>query len=105
MKAFIDRMIVAARNYLFPERSARRMQPSQEPRKTVRVYLARQRFKDGRVMLRRWSPDVPGVPEGGLYQAQTKPARDWIARAGAPRWRDDKPQTVPMGMEPFEVLE
>ena len=39
----------------------------------LRVYLALQRFANGRVMYRRWSPD--GDVPGGPFEARTKAPR------------------------------
>lgn len=46
----------------------------------VRIYLALQEMVDGRVQFRRWSPDMPGVPAGGLNEKQTLQAHLWVQR-------------------------
>ena len=46
----------------------------------VRIYLALQKIEDGRVQFRRWSPDMPGVPVGGVFAKQTMEAHLWMQR-------------------------
>lgn len=83
----------------------------------VRIYLALQEMVDGRVQFRRWSPDMPGVPVGGLNTKQTLDAHLWIQRMvyrcakdvikPAVQW--EEPMIVPdvffTRVPPFEVLE
>ena len=70
----------------------------------IRIYLALQEMVDGRVQFRRWSPDMPGVPAGGLNEKQTKEAHLWIQRMV---WVCAKNDIKPMVMweEPMSVLD
>lgn len=65
----------------------------------MRVYLALQKFADGRVMYRRWSPD--GDVPGGPFEARTEEAKSWLTRAGGPVWKGARTK-VP-GVPPFRV--
>jgi hypothetical protein len=68
----------------------------------MRIYLALQVFKDGRIMFRRWTPDnASGAPSGGAFQAQTLDAFQWLHCAGMPVW----PEIANIEhTDPFEVL-
>lgn len=66
----------------------------------LRVYLALQRFANGRVMYRRWSPD--GDAPGGPFEARTEEAKNWLTRAGGPVWKGARTK-APRGVSPFRV--
>ena len=79
----------------------------------IRVYLALQEFKDGRVMFRRWSLDTDKLP-GGLYQKQDVAAFRWFMSQSwnfefFPLWHDDfmalTTEEDMRNVVPFEVLE
>ena len=83
----------------------------------IRIYLALQEMVDGRVQFRRWSPDMPGVPAGGLNAKQTMAAHLWMQRmvyrcakdgvTPAVKW--EEPMCVSewffLKVPPFEVAE
>lgn len=78
----------------------------------IRVYLALQDFKDGRVMFRRWSLDTDQLP-GWLYQKQDVASFRWLLSQAwnfefFPLWHEDfKSVTTEADMRnvvPFEVL-
>jgi hypothetical protein len=75
---------------------------------TIRIFLALQEFADGRVMFRRYSPDVEGHLPGGTFQRQTIQAFGWLHYAGMPLWVDGKVightgTTPQVNRDPFEV--
>ena len=80
-----------------PQRHAFNDEPVRAQPQRLRVYLALQKFADGRVMYRRWSPD--GDVPGGPFEARTEEAKSWIARAGGPVWKGARTK-VP-GVPPF----
>ena len=76
-------------------------EPVRSQPQRMRVYLALQKFADGRVMYRRWSPD--GDVPGGPFEARTEEAKNWLARAGGPVWKGARTK-VPGGVSPFRVV-
>lgn len=59
--------------------------------RTIRIYLAHQRIADGRVQIRRWSPDrVSTIGKAGPlflgFERQSSQATAWLAANGEPTW-------------------
>lgn len=85
----------------------------------VRIYLALQEIADGRVQFRRWSPDIPYLPNGdGQNARQTIDAHLWIQRmvykcakegiTPPVKWVDGRPTITDdflQKIRPFEVVE
>ena len=74
---------------------------------TIRIYLAWQRIKDGRVQIRRWSPDraVNSAQNKYVflgYERQSVGALLWLGKAGEPTWPECVHADVPP--IPYEVI-
>lgn len=75
----------------------------------IRVYLVLQEFEDGRVMFRRVSPDIDGVPPGGAFQKQSLDAFRWFLEQAwnfpeFPIWPFELPLDSIEFIPPFEVI-
>lgn len=73
---------------------------------TIRIYLAHQRISDGRVQIRRWSPDrVSPIGKADPlflgFEKQSSQATAWLAAHGEPTWPECLAVALPA--EPFCV--
>lgn len=75
----------------------------------INIYLAIQKFKDGRVMYRRWSPQLKSAYLGGAFHPQTVDATEWLAAAGNPKWDNNERDSTLGGVfpdcAPFTVID
>lgn len=72
----------------------------------IRIYLAYQRIADGRVQIRRWSPDrVSPTGRAGQkflgFEKQSSQATAWLAAHGEPTWPECLAVALPV--EPYYV--
>jgi hypothetical protein len=66
---------------------------------SMRIHLAWQRISDGRLQIRRWSPDHPDTFMG--YQRQNTMALHWLSVNGDPLW----PNCHVPDAQPYETVQ
>jgi hypothetical protein len=64
-----------------------------------RIYLALQTISDGRIQVRRYSPDSEKTTP--VFEPRSDKAKEWLIRAGKPKWTGNHLE-YPKHIEPYD---